>query len=176
MLTHNYLKIIVLLLLTGACNPENSGTSDTNDTDAGSTGGASSTTGEMSTTGSTSPAEGTTGDTMTTEEPEATTTEGDTTGGGLDPSVSCEAYCEHAVECGLESDAAECVALCIAEFEELLEELMGQCVVENEALLNCAAALSCQELSGELESGPCSDELAAFLSCAGIEPESGALP
>lgn len=175
MLTHTYVKIVALLLLAGACNPENSGTSDTHDTDAGSTGGASST------TGSTSPAEGTTGDTTTTEEPEATSTEGDpteagTTGGGVDPSVSCEAYCEHAVECGLESDVAECVALCFEEFEELLEDLMGQCIAENEALLNCAATLTCQELSGELESGPCSDELAAFLSCAGIEPESGALP
>jgi hypothetical protein len=172
MLTHNYIKkIVALLLFTGACNPEHSGTSDTDDTDAGSTGGASSTTDEMPATGSTSPAEGTTGEATTTEEP----TEADTTG-GLDPSASCEAYCEHATECGVESDVAECVDWCIADFEELLADLMGQCGAENEALLNCAAALSCEELSGELESGPCGDELAAFSSCAGIEPESGALP
>lgn len=186
MLTHTYFKkFVTLLLLAGACNPENSGTSDTDDTTGdstgGSTGGASSTTGEMSTTDATSSSAGSTGEAMTTGASEATTTEGDpteagTTGGSVDPSTSCAAYCEHAAECGVESDAAECVAACTEDFEELLADLMGQCGAENEAVLHCAAALSCEELAGDIETGPCGDELAAFDSCFGIEPESGALP
>jgi hypothetical protein len=177
MLTYDHFQPLALLLLAGACNLAPSGT--TTDTDADSTGDAASTTDEPPATGSTSPTEATTGDTTTTEGPEATTTandptEADTTG-GLDPEQlgACEAYCEHATECAVESDAAECVAACSEDFAELVDELMGECVAENQALLTCAAEISCEELAGEIESGPCSAEWTAFANCYGIEPESG---
>lgn len=177
MLTYNYFKPLALLLLAGACTPAPSGT--TTDTDADSTGDAASTTDEPA-TGSTSPIEATTGDPTTTEEPEATTTANDPTEadtGVLDPEQlgACEAYCERATECGLESDAADCLAACSEDFAELVEELMGECAAENQALLTCAAALSCQELDQEIDAGPCSAEWTAYANCYGIEPESGVM-
>ncbi|WAS91133.1 hypothetical protein [Nannocystis punicea] len=152
---HNF--ALALLFLTGACDDDDTGGgSDTAATDAASTSQTSSTT-----TGDPS---STTGDLPTTGPTTESETTMDTTSGGLDPDflAACEAYCEHAVACGKQPGVAECLSWCSG-----LDE---QCTAKTQAYLVCAATMSCEELDGHFEDGPCSNETWEFVLCTSPDP------
>lgn len=188
MTTRIFAPTFAMLLFTGACGDDvggpddSSGTAGATTTDGtGSTTDHSPTSTTDSTTGVATDAPPTTssasdGETTTvattnatTDAPIDTTTEPETTTGGVDPDVLsvCEAYCGRWDECGLQPDLAGCVAGCADNHSGLA----GECKQASLDLFACTAALNCDELLGSGEpGGPCSAQEAAMTAaCAGDE-------
>lgn len=160
------IPVSLLLVVAGACDDKNSGTSATAATSPGE---SSSTTDEGQSS------EATTDDGFSTGGSGSPTTGEESAGSGGNPPEPdaealgvCQDLCELMAKCGFAEDVAECAAECAAGVAE-----MSMCGAEYLAAFGCIAAeYECQDfLTEDLVSGPCSAEGAALGACTGMEPE-----